>query len=122
MTVDLPQRVADDLSIARPQAERALSAIFMSVRMAVDPALFARITAALPDVETWLRGIQLGGGRTGEIVALAGPEALGRQLKLAGFNEHQAQRLGATVGKALGELLPTDVAATVRSQVPLLRG
>ena len=119
--MDLPQRVADDLGIAHPQAERALGALFMSVRMAVDPALFSRITAALPDVETWLRDIQPAGGRTGEIVALAGPEALGRQLKMAGFNEQQAQRLGATVGTALGELLAKDVAQKVVERVPLLK-
>jgi len=120
--VDLPQRVADDLGLARPQAEQALSALFMSIRMAVDPALFSQITAALPEVETWLRDIELAGGRTGEILALAGPEGLGRQLKRAGCNEQQSRRLGATVGTALGELLAKDVAEKVVSRVPLLKG
>ena len=119
--MDLPQRVADDLGIARPQAELGLGALFMSVRMTVDPALFSKITAVLPDVETWLRGIQLAGRRTGEIVALAGPEALGQQLEMAGFNEQHAQRLGAAVGKALGELLARDVAEKVVQRVPLLK-
>ena len=119
--MDLAQRVADDLGLARPQAERALSALFMSVRMAVDPATFSKVTAALPDVETWLRDIQLAGGRTGEIIALAGPEALGRQLKATGFNEQQVQRLGTTVGTALREVLPADVAKKIVERVPLLK-
>lgn len=119
--MDLPQRVADELGIARPQAERALSALFMSVRMAVDPAVFSKITAALPEVETWLRDIQLAGGRTGEIIALAGPEALIRQLKTVGFGEQQAQRLGATVGEALDELLAKNVAKKIVERVPLLK-
>ncbi len=43
----------------------------MSIRMAVDPKTFAHISTALPDLEDWIRGIQLAGGRTGEIIALA---------------------------------------------------
>jgi len=120
--VDLPQRVADELGIARPQAIQGLSAVFMSVRMSVDPSLFSLVTAAIPDVEDWLRSIELAGRRTGEIVALAGPEALNQQLKTAGFNQQQAQRLGATVAKALGEVLEEDVAEKILSRVPLLKG
>lgn len=120
--MDLPQRVTDTLGLARPQAERVLGPLFMSIRMAVDPALFSKVAAALPDVDQWLRGIQLGGGRTGEIVALAGPEALVQQLKLVGLNAEQAKLLGATVGQALGELLARDVAAKIVERVPLLKG
>lgn len=120
--MDLPQRVADELQIGRPQAERALGPLFMSIRMAVDPSLFSKVAAALPDVEDWLRSIQLGSGRTGEILALAGPEALAQQLKLAGFSDEQAKRLGATVGQALGELLTKDAAKRLVERVPLLKG
>jgi hypothetical protein len=119
--VDLPQQVADELGIGRPVAAQALSALFMSVRMAVDPKTFAHVSTALPDLDDWLRGIQLAGGRTGEVIALAGPEALGRQLKLAGLNEQQAQRFGQSVGKALAELLPKDVFEKVVARVPLLK-
>ncbi len=120
--MDLPQRVADDLGIDRSVAQQGVSALFMSIRMAVDPKTFAQISTALPNLEDWMRGIQLAGGRTGEIIALGSPEALGRQLKLAGFNEQEAQRLGASVGKALGEVLPKKVFDTVAGRVKILKG
>ena len=120
--MDLPQRVADELGIDRSVAQQGISALLMSIRMSVDPKTFDQISAALPNLEDWMRGIQLAGGRTGEIVALGSPEALGRQLKLAGFNEQQALQLGASVGKALAEVLPKDVFEKVAGRVKFLKG
>ncbi len=118
--MDLAQRVADNLGIARPQAEAALSSVFTAIRMSVDPGVFAQVTAAVPEAETWMRGIRLAGGRTGEIVALAGPAALARQLAAAGLTEQHITKLGTTLSGALAELLPKDVFRQVAARVPLL--
>ena len=104
------------------QAERGLGAVFMSIRMAVDPATFARVVGAFPDADTWMRAIELSGGRTGEILALASPHALRRQLKLAGFTEQHIRQLGPTVGAALQAALPPETFDQVATRIPLLKG
>jgi hypothetical protein len=119
--MDLAQRVADSLGIERRQAEVALSTVFTSIRMSVDPAVFARVTAAVPEAETWMRGIQLAGGRTGEIVALAGPAALARQLAAAGLTDQHITKLGTALSAALAELLGEEVFQQVAARVPLLK-
>jgi hypothetical protein len=120
--VDLPQIVARELSIDPAQAERGLGAVFMSIRMAAEPATFARITVAFPDADTWMRAIELSSGRTGEILALASPQALRRQLKLAGFSEKHVRQLGPTVGQALQAALPPETFDQVVTRIPLLKG
>ena len=120
--MDLPQAVAQEFSIDPAQAERGLSAVFMSIRLAVDPAIFAQVSAAFPGADAWMRPPELGGGRTGEILALAGPGALRRQLKLAGFTEKDILQLGPMVGKALQAALSPEVFEQVAAHVPLLKG
>ena len=120
--MDLPQVVAQQLSVDPAQAERGLGAIFMSVRMAVDAGTFARVTAAFPDADMWMRAIDLSGGRTGEILALASPAALRRQLKLAGFTEKDIRQLGSTVGAALQAGLRPETFDQIAARVPLLKG
>lgn len=119
--MDLPQRVADELKIDEAQAQQCLSSLFMSIRMAVDPKTFSQVTAAVPEANSWLSTIQLAGGRTGEVIALAGPEALMRQLASHGLSEPQARRLGATVGAALKELLPKEAFEKITGRVALLK-
>ena len=120
--MDLPQAVAQELGIDPAQAERGLSAVFMSIRLAVAPAIFTQVSAAFPDAGAWLRPTELGGGRTGEILGLASPEALRRQLKLAGFTEKDILHLGPMVGKALQAALSPEVLEQVVAHVPLLKG
>ena len=120
--MDLPDTVARELGIDPAQAERGLSAVFMSIRLAVDPTSYARVSAAFPGADAWMRPPGLGGGRTGEMLALAGPGALRRQLKLAGFTEQDIVRLGPTVGKALQAALSPDVFDQVVARIPLLKG
>jgi hypothetical protein len=120
--VDLPQVVAKEFGIDVAQAERGLSAVFLSIRMAVDPATYAQVSAAFPDADTWMRGMELGGGRSGEILALAGPEALRRQLKHAGFTEKDIQQLGPMTGKALRAGLRPETFDQIVARVPLLKG
>jgi uncharacterized protein (DUF2267 family) len=119
--MDLVQVVADELGIDRARVERGLSVLFMSMRMAVDPSTFAKVTAALPGADTWMRGIELTSRRTGEIVALGSPEALERQLKIVGYNETEIRQLGQAVGKVLRELLPQDASDGIAAHVPLLK-
>jgi hypothetical protein len=120
--VDLPDVVARQLGIDVAQAERGLSAVFLSIRMAVDPATFGQVSEAFPNAETWMRGIELGGTRTGEILALASPEALRRQLHLAGFSDKDMRHLGPIVGHALQAALSPDAFDRVVTNVPLLTG
>jgi hypothetical protein len=119
--VDLPQIVADRLGIDRTLAERGLSALFMSIRMAVDPTTFSKVTTTLPDADSWMRGIGLMRHRTGEIIGLAGPEALARTLKAIGYDDAGIQNLGGAVGNVLHELLPQDAFDKITSRVPLLK-
>lgn len=120
--MNLPRAVAKELGIDQAQAERGLSAVFLSIRMAVDPPTFGEVTKAFPNASVWLRDIELGGGRTGEILALAGPEALRRQLKAAGFTDKDIQQLGPMVNEALRSALSPAAYEQVVARVPLLKG
>ena len=92
-----------------------------SIRMAVDAATFGKVSEAVPEAELWMRGIPLTSGRTGEIVALAGPEALRRHLKKAGLTEEQIEKAGTTVGDALRQLLSKDAAEKITNRITLLK-
>lgn len=120
--MNLPQVVAKELGIDVAQAERGLSAIFMSMRMALDPVTFGQVTKAFPGSDAWMREIELEQPRTGEILALVSPKALRRQLKLAGFTEKDISRLGPTVGRALQAALSPEAFDHVVTRVPLLKG
>jgi uncharacterized protein (DUF2267 family) len=120
--VDLPQVVANELGIDTAHARRGLSAVFMSMRMALDQATFGQVRKAFPGSDAWMREIELEQPRTGEILALASPKALRRQLKLAGFTEKDISRLGPTVGQALQAALSPEAFDHVVARVPLLKG
>lgn len=94
----------------------------MSVRMTIDPETFSKVSAGFPQTDEWTRGITLASGRTGEIIALAGPEALKRQLRQHGLSDAQIQQVGAAVGTALKQALPRDAAEKIMQRVALLAG
>lgn len=76
---------------------------------------------ALPDAEQWMLRLTFAGGRTGEIVALAGPDGLRRQLQMVGLNDDQITKAGTTVGEALRQLLPKDTAEKITKRISLLK-
>jgi hypothetical protein len=119
--MDLVERIAERVGLDRPRAEAALGSLFMSMRMSVEPAVFARVAAAVPEADTLMRGIRLAGGRTGEIVTLAGWPALRRQLAAAGLTEPQIATLGQAVREALSALLPPDVMLDLAARLPWLK-
>ena len=119
--MDLVQQVSDAVRVDRQQAESVLGSILTSVRMAVDPAAFGKVIKALPDAEQWMLGLTFAGGQTGEIIALAGPEGLRRQLKMIGLDDAQITKAGATVGEALRQLLPKDAVEKVTKRISLLK-
>jgi hypothetical protein len=118
--VDLVQQVAAIVGGDGDKARSVLGSVFTSVRMAIDTPTFAKLGPAFPQLNEWMRGIQLAQGRTGEIIALAGPEALKRQLGQHGLSETQMQQVGAAVGAALRQALPNDVSEKILKRVSLL--
>lgn len=119
--MDLVQQVSDAVRVDREKAESVLGSFFTSIRMAVDPAAFGKVIQALPDAEEWMLALTFAGGRTGEIVALAGPEGLRRQLQMIGLDDAQITTAGATVGEALRQLLPKDAAEKIAKRISLLK-
>ncbi|MBI3982285.1 MAG: hypothetical protein HY337_05195 [Gemmatimonadetes bacterium] len=120
--VDLVQQVATIAGVDEEKSRSILGSIFTSVRMAVDAATFSKVTGVFPRLDEWMRGIPLAQGRTGEIIALAGAEALKRQLKQQGLSEQQMQQVGAAVGAAVRQMLPRDACDKIVQRVPLLGG
>ena len=108
------------MGVDREQAESVLGSVFTSIRMGLDAAVFGKVIQALPDAEHWMLGLTFAGGRTGEIVALAGPEGLRRQLQMIGLDDAQIAKAGATVGEALRQLLPKDAAEKITQRISLL--
>jgi len=120
--VDLVQQVATILGGDDVKARSVLGSVFTSVRMAIDTLTFSKIGPAFPQVDEWMRGIQLAQGRTGEIIALAGPESLKRQLSQNGLSDAQMRQVGSAVGAAVKTALPKDVSEKILQRVPLLAG
>ena len=61
----------------------------------------------------------MGGGRTGEMLALVGSEALEKNLRRAGFDESNIPKIGKIVGQALDDAVP-EIGAKVASRLPLV--
>ena len=120
--VDLVQQVAAILGGDDTKARSALGSVFMSVRMTIDAETFSKVSAGFPQLDEWMRGITLASGRTGEIIALAGPEALKRQLRQHGLSDAQMQQVGAAVGTAFKQALPKDASEKILQRVALLAG
>lgn len=119
--LDLVQRVRDATGIERNTAEAVLGSVFTSIRMGVDAAVFGKVIQALPDAEHWMLGLTFAGGRTGEIVALAGPEGLRRQLHMIGLDDAQMAKAGATIGETLRQLLSKDAVEKITRRISLLK-
>ncbi|HXV86090.1 MAG TPA: hypothetical protein VD793_05295 [Gemmatimonadales bacterium] len=119
---DLVHQVATILGGDDQKARSVLGSVFTSVRMAVDTGTFSKVGRAFPHLDQWMRGIQLAQGRTGEIIALAGPESLKRQLTQNGLTDTQMAQVGAAVGAAVRQALPPDVSDRILQRVPLLNG
>ncbi|HWP36594.1 MAG TPA: hypothetical protein VNL18_03465 [Gemmatimonadales bacterium] len=120
--MDLVQQVSAIAGVDEAKSRAILGSIFTSVRMAIDAATFSKVNAAFPGMDDWMRGIPLGQGRTGEIIALAGAEGLKRQLKQQGLSDQQMRAVGSAVGAAMQQALPRDASAKVFERVPLLAG
>lgn len=120
--MDLVQQVSTIAGVDEEKSRAILGSIFTSVRMAIDPATFSKVNAAFPRMDEWMRGIPLGQGRTGEIIALAGAEGLKRQLRQLGLGDQQLQQVGSAVGAAVRQALPREACDRVFERVPLLAG
>ena len=122
LAMDLVQQVAAILDGDEEKAKSVLGSLFTSVRMTIDTATFSKVAAAFPMLDDWMRGIPLGQGRTGEILALASPEALKKQLKQQGLSDAQMKQAGAAVGAAIRQAVPRDVTDKIVQRVPLVGG
>lgn len=119
--MDLVQVVSDAVGVDRPTAESVLGSFFTSIRMAVDAGVFGKMIGAVPEAEHWMLGLTFAGGRTGEIVALAGADGLRRQLLMIGLDDAQIAKAGAALGKALRQLAPQDAMEKVTKRITLLQ-
>lgn len=118
--MDLASRLEQEVGLDRERAAVVLGTVFMALRVAMEPATFAQLGEAFPDLDRWTRVVPLF-GRTGEILALRGPGELERQLRNLGLTGQQCERTGAVIGSALRELLPEDAFRKIESRVPLIR-
>lgn len=117
--MSLIEQVQAELGIGADGAARAVGTVFRAVRMTMKDERFNAVRDAFPQVEEWLKAAPVAGGRTAEMLAIVGPEALERSLKDLGLDAAQATRLFALVGSALAAAVP-DVASDVKANLPML--
>lgn len=117
--MSLTDEVRQTLNLGETGAVRAVGAVFRAVRMSMHADQFNHVREAFPQVEEWLQAAPVAGGRTAEMLAIVGPEALGRSLRDLGLDETQATQLYQLVGRALAQAVP-EIAARVKKELPLL--
>ena len=119
--MDLVKRVCTELGIEKAKAETGLAAVFTSVRTAVDSTAWQEIKKLLPEAQDLIAKTPIGGGRTGELLALVGPGAIDRSLSAASFEDSEATKLIALVGGILQDGLTAEVTNQISSRLPDLR-
>lgn len=117
--MSLVKEVAAELGITEDGATRALGCVFRAVRMTMKADTFNTVRAAFPEVEDWLRAAPVAGGRTAEMLAIVGPEALERSLAELGLTGDQAKKLYAVAGRAIAAELGA-AAEDVKQKLPML--
>jgi len=117
--VDLAQRVSVECGIDQEQARTGLGTLFTAVRMAINANEHKLLTEAFPDLDGWLEQGMMSGGRTGEMLALIGTEALEKNLRSTGLEDAQIAKLAKIVGGALHQSVP-EIGAKVTSRLPLI--
>ena len=118
--VDLALNVATECGIDQEQAKKGLGTLFTAVRMAINADEHQILKQAFPQVDEWLGHGMMGGGRTGEMLALIGPEALENNLRRAGFEDTDIPTIGSIVGQALNASVP-EIATKVGARLPLIK-
>ncbi len=117
--MDLAQIVATECDLDQDQAQKGLGTLFTAVRMAINANEHQTLKEAFPQVDEWLSHGMMGGGRTGEMLALIGPEALEKNLRRAGLDDTNIPKFAKIVGRALNESVP-EIATKIASRLPLL--
>lgn len=113
--VDLTQYITRELGVTEGQAKQGAGLFFFAVRMGISADQYTRLKDAFPGLADLVKGAMLvGGGRTGEMLSLIGPEALEQNLKGVGFNDEDIPKLGAIMSEAVVEAMPeiTDQVAS----------
>ena len=119
--MDLVQLVCNELGIEKVKAQAGLAVVFTSVRTAMDSTAWQEIAKLVPEAQDMINGTQVGGGRTGELLALVGPGSINRNLSAASFDDSEAMKLIALVGGILQNGLTAAVATQLASRLPDLR-
>ena len=117
--MDLEQLICTECGVDRSQAAKGLGTLLTAVRLAINANEHAQIKKAFPQVDEWLGQAAVGGGRTGEMLALIGPETLEKRLRSAGFQENDIPKICSIVGRALSDSLP-EIAAKVSGRLPMI--
>ena len=118
--MDLLVEVTTEIGVEQSVAESGLGTVFTTLRLSLDADSFDQIRAVDPRVDDWVGKTIIGGGRTGEMLALAGPQAFARNLGAAGFTPEKGEQLLDIVFEHLRVSLPEEVAAIVQAKRPVL--
>ena len=117
--MDLLQQISSECGVDEEQAGKALGTLFTAVRMAINVNEHAQLKQAFPSIDDWLGQGTVGIGRTGEMLALIGPEALENNLKSTGVADDNIPKVCSLVGQALVQNVP-EIASKVAARLPLI--
>ncbi|MCH8350822.1 MAG: hypothetical protein IIB29_11250 [Chloroflexi bacterium] len=118
--MDLVGKVMTEMGVEHSIAESGLGTVFTNLRLSLNMDSFNEIRAVVPKVDDWVGNTIIGGGRTGEMLALVGPQAFARNLGGAGFTPEQGEQLLDIVFDELAVSLSEGVVAIVLAKRPVL--
>jgi hypothetical protein len=120
--VDLVQRITTDVGVEQGLAVEGLGTLFMAIRMGTDAKTFAGVLEAYPDLGQWMQRAPLSARWTGEMLAMATPQAVRRILMNAGYRDEQVTLLCAILGSSLKEHVDTKTYDLITEKLPTLGG
>ena len=118
--MDLVQQITSDVGVEQGLAVEGLGTLFMAIRMGTDAKTFAGVLEAFPDLGKWMQRAPLSARWTGEMLAMATPQAVRRILLNAGYKEDQVDRLCSIVGGSLKEHVRPKTYKLITEKLPIL--
>jgi len=115
--MDLVQQVVEALGTNEQRATDGVGLLLLAIRFTTDQQTFDAVTQAYPDAQSLLTRALAAGGRTAEMLAVANPAAVKKQLEKAGYAEAELEQLGRVVTHALASALGEAAGARVRAAI-----
>ena len=120
--MDLVQQITSDVGVEQELAVEGLGTLFMAIRMGTDAKTFAGVLQAYPDLGQWMQRAPLSARWTGEMLAMATPQAVRRILLNAGFADEQVAKLCSIVGSSLKQHVQPKTYDLITEKLPILGG